>query len=88
MRQVFDSFVEELRADPRLAGFADDCAKEFREAEIESGHNLQQHKFLRMVAWIIQQPRTLDERIEAIHKLQNLPPGPRIVSMKLLTGWQ
>jgi hypothetical protein len=84
---AYKRFIEELRADPRFTNAADQAEKEFRQAELETGRNWHQHRFMQAVSWILDQPRTLDEKIEALHRLQSLPPGPRIVSLRRLTGW-
>ena len=84
---AFASFVEELKSNSVFSDIADDWAKALRATEIEAGTNPNAWKFLKMVNWILSQNRTLAEKLDAIEKLILLPPGPRIVRMKQLTGW-
>jgi hypothetical protein len=44
-------------------------------------------RLLAALEWILEQPRTVLEKLGAIEKLLDLPPGPRIVRMSQLTGW-
>jgi hypothetical protein len=83
----FADFLDEVRTglDPALAvGF--DLA--FRAVQDEGVTNKHARSFLKMVGWIVSQPRTLAERLDALGKLLALPrTGPRIVNLKQLTGW-
>ena len=83
----FANFVAEMRATPCLADMADGFAEAHRAIELESIHNAEARKFLKMQNWIFSQPRTLGEKLGALEKLTSLPPGPRIVRLKQLTGW-
>lgn len=86
MTPVFATFVDDLRADPQTVDAADTFAEFFREVELSDNWHIRQ--FAKALNWILVQPRTVREKIDAILKLLELPPGPRIVSMRLLlTGW-
>ena len=50
--------------------------------------NKHARRFMLAVRWIITQPRTLVEKIEALGKLSDLPKEPVVVSLPLLTGWK
>jgi hypothetical protein len=85
---AFANFVCELRSSPVYAPIADDWAKAFRALELEGVHNWHARRCALAMAWILRhQERTILERVDALEKLTSLPPGPRIVRMKQLTGW-
>ena len=83
----FQDFLAEIHAglDPALAvGF--DLA--FRAVKDEGVTNKHARIFLKLVAWIVVQPRPLAERLDALGKLLALPrTGARIINMRQLTGW-
>jgi hypothetical protein len=66
---------------------ADDIAKAHRALELESIYSRDAWQVLKAINWILSQPRTIAEKLDALVKLTSLPPGPRIVRMKQLTGW-
>ncbi len=84
---AFTAFVTDLRAEPSLAVFADAVAEAHRSLELESVHNHDALQVWRAVNWILRQPRTVREKLDALVKLTSLPAGPRIVRMRHLTGW-
>ena len=89
MNAVLEQFVKELGAQPDLvegAG-AEAFAQAFEALELEGVKNWHARRFMQAVTWILQQPRTVAEKLEAIEMLVALPRGPRIVSMPQLTGW-
>jgi len=77
MTPAFAIFLAELRADPQFGPLADDFSEAFCDSFCDC----------EAVVWILSQPRTLLEKLSAILKLLNLPPGPQIVHMRKLTGW-
>lgn len=88
MNAALESFIADMRADARMSEFADRFMKEFREVEAESICNWHALRFLKAVTWIVSQPRTLDEKLEALGKLLSLPKCHVLIpSMRRLTGW-
>ena len=67
---------------------ADDIAEAHRELALESIHSRDAWQLLKAINWILSQPRTIRERLDALAKLTSLPPGPRIIRMSQLTGWK
>jgi hypothetical protein len=89
MNPTLKNFIECLRADPQFAEFAEGTERAVRDIELEAVRNWHARRFLQALEWIVHpiRGRTIEEKIEAIAKLVSLPPGPRIISMRLLTGW-
>lgn len=90
MNPTLKNFIENLRVDPRFSAFADGTESAIRDIELEAVRNWHARRFLQALEWIVHpvRERTIVEKIEAIAKLTSLPPGPRIISMRLLTGWK
>jgi hypothetical protein len=82
----FANFVAEVHSDLEPA-LADGFERAFREIEAEGVTNRHARRFMLAVRWILSQPRTLLEKVEALGKLSDLPRGPVIVNMQQLTGW-
>jgi hypothetical protein len=76
---VLENLVEEIR---RIPG-CDDAADRLSDLIAEQ----QNEDFLTALTWIAMRPRTVVEKLDAIQRLIRLP-GPLIVSMRELTGWQ
>lgn len=84
---TFAGFIADLRDDPRHVNSADQWVKAFREVEILSVTDWRAVSLFKAIAWIVAQPRTVDEKLAAIVKLASLPPGPRIVSTRMVREW-
>jgi hypothetical protein len=82
----FVAFVDDVRSlEPAVA---DGFERAFREFEAEGVTNRHARRFMTAVRWIVSQPRTLVQKLEAFGKLSVLPRGPVIVNMNKLTGWK
>lgn len=85
---TFTAFVRDLRAEPSLAVFADAVAEAHRGLELESVHNRDALQVWKAVNWILSQPRTVREKLDALCKLTALPRAHVLIpSMKRFLGW-
>jgi hypothetical protein len=83
-----DQFVADLRASPFHAQFADEVANSLASIDLEGDANPDAAKAYAAISWIIEQPRTLDEKLKALERLARFPRGKvEIASMRQFTGW-
>jgi hypothetical protein len=83
-----DRFVDELRADPQYAEFADrfyaDLSKIDRLADDCPDHAA----FLDGLKWIWEKSRPLGERLVKIGEFMKLEGHPVVVDLEQFTGWR
>ncbi|WFU37750.1 hypothetical protein QA640_25145 [Bradyrhizobium sp. CB82] len=80
-------FVADLRADPELAALADDVERALHATDLEADYNDHAAAFFAGVEWLVTQPRSLDEKIEAIAKLANQKGFVHIPNLREFAGW-
>jgi hypothetical protein len=81
-------FFDELRTACGQDEVFDECEHATELLEAEAVNNQDASELLRGIAWLMgRNDRTLMERLEAVCKLLNLPPGPIVVNLAELTGW-
>jgi hypothetical protein len=82
-----ERFVAAMRADSRLSALADTFAAGFealqREGD-ENGHAIEAFDAFR---WIVRQPRTIDEKLDALQKLTSLQGKVNIPCLRKFLGW-
>jgi hypothetical protein len=80
------TLIDEMRADPVLASHADACAAALEAIDIEGDGCTDAIACTNAINWIASQPRSLNEKLEALHKLFSLK-GHNAINMRKLTGW-
>jgi hypothetical protein len=80
-------FIAALRADPRLAHRAEGMALALSEIDFCANSVAEAAAFYESVEWILQQQRSVKQKLEAIDRL-NLSGRSASMSMRELTGWQ
>jgi hypothetical protein len=81
-------FIDDVRNAPELAEVAEACARAMHELDLEGDTNPHAAAVFAGIEWIINQPRTLAEKIEALAKLSAMKGQVRIPSMREFTGWR
>jgi len=79
-------FVDELCSDPGLASHAGEVADALKALDVEADTNGEALEMFAAVEWIIQQPRTTEERLFALLKLFALQ-GRVVINMHEFCGW-
>jgi hypothetical protein len=64
-----ETFIRDLRRDPRIAGHADDVAQVFKLMESEGYEIEDAATCLRAIEWIISQDLTVDQKLHHINRL-------------------
>jgi hypothetical protein len=82
-----DKFFADMRADPRFADVAEGMAQALSAIDIEGDGNAHAIVCMQAIEWIMAQPRTLDEKIEALHKLSSIRGKVSIPCMRAWAGW-
>jgi hypothetical protein len=81
-----DKFIADLRADSRFVGMAEDFALALSETDLCGDIIPDAAAFYEGVLWILKQPRTTVEKLEAIQRLSSLGKTENL-SMRKFTGW-
>jgi hypothetical protein len=87
MHSAVESFIAEMRADPVLAGHAEECDRSLRALDLKGDGSPDAIILMQAVEWIAGQRRTLEEKLRACHKLFAQKGHVRIDSMREFTGW-
>jgi hypothetical protein len=87
MLVAVESFIAEMRADPVLRDHADACAAALEAIDLEGDGTPDAIILMQAVEWIAKQPRTLDEKLKALHKLFAQTGRVRIDNMREFCGW-
>jgi hypothetical protein len=81
-----DAFLDECRADPRYAADAPAIAEALDALYLEGEDSPDAIALMDAVNWVLQQPRTLDERFEVLGRLFSLN-GKITADLREFTGW-
>jgi hypothetical protein len=88
MNHAAAKFADELRADKRFARCADQFEESFRLLHEEGNTVGDATELADALSWIMSEPRSLDERFEAMTKLMSLDEGKvRISNLRRFLGW-
>jgi hypothetical protein len=80
-------FADELRADPRFAPCADQFEESWEFLNDEAHTNGDALELADALSWVMSEPRSLDERFEAMTKLMSLEGKVRISNLRRFLGW-
>jgi hypothetical protein len=85
---AIDAFVDELRADPQFAEFADGFHSSLTGIDRLGDQGSVDHiEFFDGLMWIAEQPRPLGERLGKMVEFTKLDGHPVVVVMKAFCGW-
>ena len=83
---ALDDFLAELKARPRLLYTGHALRMAERAVELEGG-TWRSRRYLRAMKFVLNQPRTVEERLSAIEKILALPDGERMPPIAAVAGW-
>jgi hypothetical protein len=82
-----EQFLTEMRADPRFADCANPVSAALDAIDREADGNTDAAAFFECVRWVLERPRTTEEKLDVLKRLLELQ-GRVTVNMRLFTGWQ
>jgi hypothetical protein len=82
-------FVADLRADPELAPLADEMERALQAVDIAADGNDSLAENFAGIEWLISQPKTVQQKYDAVIKLVSLKGQGhvQITSLRAFAGW-
>jgi hypothetical protein len=80
-------FVADLRASPDFAPFADQAESALSKADIAADGCDHEAARFAAIEWIVAQPRSVQEKVEALAKLNSQKGEVHIPSLRRFCGW-
>jgi hypothetical protein len=80
-------FVAGMRADKELAPLADEMERALQAADLAADGNVHLAAQFAGIEWILSQPKTVQQKYDAVIKLVSLKGQVHIPSLRAFAGW-